>query len=191
MGRYSRRRQTLDGSYGKLADAAGITALVARNRACDSQDLDRPNWSAGVRRMLELSFANVHTGFDVRSPYDPHAYGTSLRKLWNDAKRRGASDNDAWQAAVTWARHRPAVWDLEDRRRKKGQVHDSPILADFLSAAIIWQPTGNIDEPWQCEWDGKAARIRLNDFPDEILYSLVIDNTVFGSFHDWPESWHR
>ncbi len=41
-GRYSRRRQTIDGSYGKLADTAAQQALVTRQRALDAADKPFP-----------------------------------------------------------------------------------------------------------------------------------------------------
>jgi hypothetical protein len=36
-------------------------------------------------------------------------------------------------------------------------------------------------------------RIRINDFPDELMYSLMIGGENAGDFHfhDWPETWRR
>ena len=31
----------------------------------------------------------------------------------------------------------------------------------------------------------------MNDFPDELMYSLIIDSENAGDFHDWPETWQR
>lgn len=35
--------------------------------------------------------------------------------------------------------------------------------------------------------DGQSWRVRLNDFPDELMYGLVIGDELVGNFHDWPE----
>lgn len=50
MARYSRRLQTINGSYGRVADEQGQRALVARNRARDLAETDRPDWDTKVRR---------------------------------------------------------------------------------------------------------------------------------------------
>jgi hypothetical protein len=35
-----------------------------------------------------------------------------------------------------------------------------------------------------CQW-----LVRINDFPDEPLYTLLIDRTDIIHFDDWPEFW--
>jgi uncharacterized protein YjaG (DUF416 family) len=95
------------------------------------------------------------------------------------------------QDVVAWARHGPAVWGEEDRRKKKGLAHSAPALGDHLSREVTWPPTDNAEYPWAAEVDGARWQVRLNDFPDEILYSLIVGDTIVGDFHDWPESWLR
>ena len=50
MARYSRRLQTINGSYGRVADEQGQRALVARNRARDLAEMDRPDWTPRCER---------------------------------------------------------------------------------------------------------------------------------------------
>jgi hypothetical protein len=45
--------------------------------------------------------------------------------------------------------------------------------------------------PWDAEVDGARWRIRLNGFPDEIMYTLIVDGKEARAFHDWPERWRR
>ena len=39
--------------------------------------------------------------------------------------------------------------------------------------------------------DGAAWRVRVNDFPDEVMYTLEVAGAPAGDFHDWPGAWHR
>ena len=34
-------------------------------------------------------------------------------------------------------------------------------------------------------------RIRLNDFPDEPLYTLIVDGREIIHFNDWPQEWTK
>ena len=193
-GRYSRRKQFLDGTMGQLADAHAQRALVARNKARDAALPDAADWSENVQFMLDLSYANSSGGFDVRSPGAPHGYGPSLRRLWVEAKRRGATTNAAIIDALdAWGQHRPSSWDAEDRRRKKtsAEAKEAAALGEKLARDVAWGETGDVHFPWSAEVDGSRWRVRINDFPDELMYSLEIDGVVVGDFHDWPEQWAR
>ena len=39
--------------------------------------------------------------------------------------------------------------------------------------------------------DGHRWEARINDFPDEYMYSLSIDGALVGDFNEWPEAWDR
>jgi hypothetical protein len=41
------------------------------------------------------------------------------------------------------------------------------------------------------EVDGNSWRVRINDFPDELTYNLMIGSENAGDFHDWPGTWQR
>jgi hypothetical protein len=190
-GRYSRRRQTIDGSYGRLADVAGQRAVIARQRARDAAEPGRPDWDPTDRMIIEFSFSNPGSVHDVRSPYEPHGYGPSVRRLWLEGKRAGRSDADAWNAVLAWARHRPAAWVEEDRRKKKGKAQTTSELAAHLAREVAWANTGDVECPWAAEVDGVRWRVRVNDFPDDYMYTLIVGDAEAGGFHDWPETWGR
>lgn len=190
-GRYSRRRNTIDGSYGQLADKVAQQALVARQRARDSAEREMPDWSQEVRQMIEMALGQPLNGFDAPSLGQPHGYGPSLRTLWAAAQRFEYSQSEAWQHILAWARHRPAAWEVEDRRKKKGLAHTTPALGALLARELTWEATDEVEYPWGTMVEGERWQVRLNDFPDDFMYSLVIEGAVVGDFHDWSETWRR
>lgn len=193
LGRYSRRMQTINGSYGKVADEPGQRALVACNRARDAAEPGQPRWEPEVSQAFELCLANnSQLGvLDAPTTQTPHAYGPSLRRLWLAGRRLGPSDRAAWQHILTWASHRPAAWPAEDQRKHQGLAHSNPHLGAHLARPLTWHPTSNPFHPWATEVDGTRWQIRINDFPDELLYSLIINEVSSGNFHDWPQAWQR
>ncbi|GAB6042077.1 hypothetical protein [Endothiovibrio diazotrophicus] len=56
---------------------------------------------------------------------------------------------------------------------------------------IPWRRTDDPEHPFTAEVDGACWSIRLNDFPAEPLYSLLIDGEVVAHFDDWPAHWQR
>ena len=193
MARYSRRLQTINGSYGRVADEQALRALLAHNRARDAAEMDRPDWDVKVRETLEMCLKNNSQlrVLDAASVETPHSYGPSLRRLWLEGKRQGHCDLDGWKYVRAWASHRPSAWENEDRRKKKGSAHQVPEFTANLVRALSWNLTGDPFHPWETEVDGTTWRIRINDFPDELMYSLIIGNENAGDFHDWPETWQR
>lgn len=184
LARYSRRMQTINGSYGRWADEAGQRALVARNRAVDADAEGHLEWVGDVREAIEMCLStNVRMNVvDAGSVDAPHSSGPSMRRLWLEG---------GWKRIREWADHRPAAWESEDRRKKKGHTHVAPDLGALLACDIEWQPTTNPIHPWSAVVDGVTWRIRINDFPDKLLYTLLLSETSAGDFHDWPERWKR
>ena len=190
MGRYSRRRQILTGEYGPPADSLGIEALMAWNRARDAAETRMPTWDRGLQDTLAMTLANPHVNFGAKSPAAPHGYGPSLRRLWIEATEHGETEEEAWERIMAWGRHRPESWALEDRRKKKG-LADAPSLGDRMARDVAWSVSGDPQHPWTAQVDGEQWQIRIGDFPDDYLYSLVVDGAVVGPFHDWPDRWTR
>jgi len=64
-------------------------------------------------------------------------------------------------------------------------------LDEKLARAVAWAPTDDVYFPWSAQVDGAPWRVRINDFPDEPMYSLEIDGDIVGDFNDWPVQWTR
>lgn len=189
--RYTMRLRTITGKDGRIGDAPAQAALVARQHALDGTAPEMPLWDPDARQAVELCLGNPHVEYDAKSIEALHGYGPSLRRLWTEARRQGSDDAEAWNAIVAWSRHRPAAWAAEDQRKKKGLAYAAPALGDHLAREISWTATGDAFHPWAATVEGTPWRVRLNDFPDDVMYTLVIGETDSGSFHDWPEAWRR
>lgn len=64
-------------------------------------------------------------------------------------------------------------------------------LGDALNTAPPWRPTGTAEFPYAATVDGRDWLIRVNDFPAEALYTLLVDGREIGDFDDWPDGWRR
>ena len=62
-------------------------------------------------------------------------------------------------------------------------------LADYLDTALNWQRCADAELPYQTQIGDQCLQIRLNDFPAEPMYTLLVDGQALGSFDDWPEVW--
>ena len=67
---------------------------------------------------------------------------------------------------------------------------DSPIFR-LAANYVHWQKTSDASVPYEATISNVPCRIRLNDFPDEPLYSLFQENQHVADFDDWPASWDR
>jgi hypothetical protein len=64
-------------------------------------------------------------------------------------------------------------------------------LRDCLRLAVVWHPTSDPLRPFRAEVGADKWRLRLDDFPAENLYTLLVNGREIGGFDDWPKSWRR
>lgn len=64
-------------------------------------------------------------------------------------------------------------------------------MHEKLKQSITWRETGNATFPWEAHMGNETYVVRLNDFPAEPLYTLIVNGTEFGDFEDWPATWKR
>jgi uncharacterized protein YjaG (DUF416 family) len=188
-GRYKRRKAAIEENH--MSDVVAHDALLVRNAAHDAAVQGDPGWDQKVRFWIDMCYENPYAGFDVDAAEKPHRYGPSLRRLWIERKRTGATEADLWKSLLDWGRHRPPAWEEEDQRKKKRLAYAAPELAERLTRKLSWRATDDVDHPWATEDAGEKWRVRINDFPDDLMYTLIINDAVIGSFHDWPKSWDR
>ncbi len=196
MARYSRRRDFIQGEEGwghKLADAAAVEALLARNLAREAELPQLPAWDEMTLKMIDMSLKHVsqQNRLDVSSLAEPCRFGPSLRRLWGEAKARGLSDDEAWVAIYDWANHRPPAWKTDDDKKRRKPSPQEAGLGKRLESTVTWTKTRDLDYPWEADVQGGRWQVRINDFPDEHMYTMLMNGSSVGDFDDWPEAWDR
>ena len=64
-------------------------------------------------------------------------------------------------------------------------------IENYLEEKVAWKPGVDPIYPYEAELHREKLVIRLNDFPDESLYTLIVNKEEVASFDDWPEQWDR
>ena len=61
----------------------------------------------------------------------------------------------------------------------------------YSMLTLHWASTQDAEFPYRLVVDNAQWVIRLNDFPDSALYTLLIDDREVMDFDDWPYTWKR
>jgi hypothetical protein len=62
---------------------------------------------------------------------------------------------------------------------------------NYLAKNIVWKRTADPRYPFAAEFEDEKWVIRLNDFPDEHLYTLIVNGKEVISFDNWSAKWSR
>ena len=62
---------------------------------------------------------------------------------------------------------------------------------DYFSMNLSWIETKDPFYPYELRIGGTYLKIRLNDFPEEVMYSLLVDEELVKDFNNWPSNWKR
>jgi hypothetical protein len=60
-----------------------------------------------------------------------------------------------------------------------------------MARRINWKRTRDARYPFESTFERKKCVIRLNEFPDEHMYTLLVDGRELMSFDDWSPNWNR
>ena len=64
-------------------------------------------------------------------------------------------------------------------------------LERYLREPVLWSRTSDPNFPWHGLLKRVDCRVRINDFPQEPLYTLLVDGKEVGDFDDWPACWKK
>src|SRR5262245_7527530 len=73
---------------------------------------------------------------------------------------------------------------------KLHKTHGAP-TPSYFEEEIVWTEGSDPSSPYETELDGRKLSVRLNDFPDANLYTLVVDDQAVADFDEWPSQWIR
>ncbi|HEX4085585.1 MAG TPA: hypothetical protein VHY22_11785 [Chthoniobacteraceae bacterium] len=62
-------------------------------------------------------------------------------------------------------------------------------LKNLQNANILWTEAKDSDAMYEAVFDGEPVKLRLNDFPDEIAYTLFVRDEEFD-LEERPKGWH-
>ena len=79
------------------------------------------------------------------------------------------------------------------RAELAGLLAEKPALTtkDLLARPIEWAQTGDGEFPYAVTADGHQLTVRINDFPAEPMYTIMIDGVEWTDLDDWPAAWKR
>ena len=62
---------------------------------------------------------------------------------------------------------------------------------NYFAERIDWKKTSDTEYPYQTMFEGRELLLRLNDFPDEPLYTLIADGEEAADYEDWSPFWSK
>jgi hypothetical protein len=62
---------------------------------------------------------------------------------------------------------------------------------NFMIQSIVWRKGPDAEHPYEANQEGSDLLIRLNDFPAENMYTLLVNQREVADFDDWPRNWQR
>ena len=69
--------------------------------------------------------------------------------------------------------------------------NDPRDMETLIRMPVEWQETDDADFPYRTRLDNIEWRIRIDDFPDEPLFSLIREGKHVADFDDRPSFWKR
>ncbi|MBL8472313.1 MAG: hypothetical protein KF778_22010 [Rhodocyclaceae bacterium] len=64
-------------------------------------------------------------------------------------------------------------------------------LQNFHARAVAWRRAASALTPFEASVDGQIWQVRINDFPAEPMYTLIVADREIDHFDDWPAAWKK
>jgi hypothetical protein len=122
-------------------------------------------------------------------------YGPLLQWFVDDAAKRGLSEAELYRSIREWCIKAPPQVAEFDRRcehlKTRRTMFVPSTLVPYFQQKVMWRRTDDLNCPWAANVNEQQWILRLNDFPDELLYTLWVGQQAIGEFNDFPKSWGR
>jgi hypothetical protein len=114
--------------------------------------------------------------------------------VWLMDRKQGEAEEEQYKQVLDWVL-RPDLYSY--RVKEFGGVEFkrlAPTRKDrinLLKMKLDFSKTPDPECPLACRVSGMPLIIRVNDFPEQSLYTLVADGVDEVDFDDWPKGWRR
>ena len=105
--------------------------------------------------------------------------------------KAGGGDDESLALMKHWAEQEPPSYKEFLRQEVEGDGGLSQTMEHFSQKELVWEWTEDLNLLCKARVERRKLRVRINDFPDERLYSLFVDGAWAGDFNDWPRGWTR
>lgn len=61
----------------------------------------------------------------------------------------------------------------------------------YVEKKVAWNQSVDPSHPFEAEFNSDRLVIRVNDFPDENLYTLFVNDEEVLRFDEWPGQWRK
>jgi hypothetical protein len=123
-------------------------------------------------------------------------YGPLLQWFVREAETNGRNETQLCESIRDWGlKSPPQIAEFERRSDLliRGTAVDAlpAALLPYVHTEVTWHCTEDLDRPWIASIGDQTWSLRLNDFPEEILYTLIVNGQSIGDLNDVPKKWRR
>ena len=119
-------------------------------------------------------------------------YGPLLQWFVREGERENWDESRLCKAIKDWSFSIPSqTTEYKMRKKMYPAVYKPPNLIPYFKMKLEWHRTPDLNKPWEAVAGTEHLQLRLNDFPDEILYTLMVDGRAIGDFNDFRSIWKR
>lgn len=141
------------------------------------------------RRLCEVTTASIRAHDDriASKNYRVARFGgdgiPSLEYILRQAPKSSMRAAELFNYIKDWTE----IGGAESRRRKGQEKR----LEEWLIEKTDWILTHDAQSPWQTTVGDCLWQICINNFPDEPMFTLMVQGIVMGDLEDWPKTWKR